>query len=79
MKREKFQIKLNDEVVGVNFKWNAALRSMQKIAQENANRIDGSFARTASAWTQEGIYHVSGTFVWTGSNGETLNFSIDKL
>jgi len=78
MKREIFEITLNGELVDTRSKWNAARRSIEKLAGDVARSRSQMFVLAESSSVKEGFGHVSGVFVWRSVDHQ-LEFKIKKL
>lgn len=76
-KRENFTIKYNGQEI-VKHAWNASIRETEKIVGQIAKEEQTIYNLTDSQSFKEGFSHVHGHRVWTGDNGKSVTFVINK-
>jgi len=75
--RENFTIQYNGKEV-LKHAWNASIREVEKIVGQIAKEEQTIYNLTDSASFKEGFYHVHGYREWTGDNGKSVTFVINK-
>ena len=81
MKREQFQITSTAGHNVIKFKWNAALREIERLVKEMANN-DGAgsvYHLTDKESIKSDCYFTSGFREWTREDGLIVKFSVIKV
>ena len=76
-KRENFIIQYSEKQI-VKHAWNASIRETEKIIGQIAKEEQTIYNLTDSKSVKKGFGHVQGYRTWTGENGKSVTFVINK-
>lgn len=78
MKRTEYKIQIDDQVAGVRFAWNSALKAVEDIIRGIAQKQGQDYFLVEKSYTKEGSLHTSGRQVWRGSKGHSVTAIITR-